>query len=231
MAFNKSLFFIVALSSVLLAGHAFDFPPTGAPAPSPVSGFDHVVEELSNIKTNGLFGGLNNNLLHLKLEGEAEKFKAQIQHFCTGTENPALCAKTIAPFVNGITFDPFKALEAEMKATLNHTKEVFDTIVNEAGNPANPPAAIGALHVCKSCYKSMIETIKEALELVQRLDVVDAYYKFSSVLSDRSACDDAFGESKGLTNPIADQSAVVYQLGGNCMAIMDGWINNHNKFF
>ncbi|KAL1350910.1 hypothetical protein HN51_014881 [Arachis hypogaea] len=226
MAFNKSLFFIVALSSVLLSTHAFNFP-AGAPAPSPVPSVNPT-SELT--KTAGLFGGLGSNLFNLKLEGDAAKFRAQIQHFCTGTENPVLCAKTIAPFVHGFMFDPFKALEAEMKITLNVTLEVHASIVVEVDSPATQDAAKGALHVCKSCYKNMIETIQEALELVQRFDVVDAYYKFSSVLSDRSACDDAFVESKGVTNPISEKSALVYQLGGNCLAIMDGWINNHNNF-
>ncbi|MED6125111.1 hypothetical protein PIB30_065530 [Stylosanthes scabra] len=46
-----------------------------------------------------------------------------------------------------------------MKATLNHTMEVFESIANEASNPGNLPTAIGALHVCKRYYKSMIEII------------------------------------------------------------------------
>jgi len=75
-----------------------------------------------------------------------------------------------------------------------------------------------------------METVNEAVELLNEQNVVDAYYKFSSVISDQSTCEDAFVESPGVTIPFAEDSHTVYQLGGNCLAIMDAMVNSRNNF-
>lgn len=212
MDFNKSLLLIVSLSSLLLSASCRDLPvrlsPSSAPTPSE-----------------------GNNLFDALFQAGEQVFKPapQVIEFCAGTENPALCAQTIAPFMTG-SFDPLKALETEIEATLNQSLKVVSSIDLSLSDPTTTKDAFDVLDICQKNYQSIVDTIKEAEELLNQQNVVDAYYKFNSVLSDRSSCEDAFGEAQGVDNPFADDSLTVYQLGGNCMAIMDGLVNNRNGF-
>ncbi|CAJ1875106.1 unnamed protein product [Sphenostylis stenocarpa] len=207
MGFNKSLLLaIVSLSSLFLSTHA----NIGALSPSQ--------SQIPTIDTNIL--NLASNLIRRTFKASPE-----ILEFCKGTENPTLCSETIAPHIQG-PFDPIKALEVEMKATLNQSLKVTEFISDALANPNTDKRARGALSICKSQYKSIKGTIKEALELLEQQNVVDAYYKFSSVLSDQSTCEDAFAESPGVTIPFAEDSIGVLDLGGNCLAIMDGMVTS-----
>ena len=64
----------------------------------------------------------------------------------------------------------------------------------------------------------MLDSIQTSLNYVSRRDVIEAKYKFSSVLSYHASCNDAFG--KGEVSPIANDAKLVYDLGGNCLDIM-----------
>ncbi|KAL2345489.1 hypothetical protein Fmac_006774 [Flemingia macrophylla] len=174
------------------------------------------------------------NILNLgeALKGASEsilKPGPHIMEFCHGTENPTLCADTIAPFFHG-SFDPVKALETEIKATLNQTMKVASIIADALASPDTDKNALDVLDVCRSQYESIVDTVKESLELLAQQNVVDAYYKFNSVISDQSACEDAFVESPGVQNPFAGDSLTVFQLGGNCLAIMDSLVNSPHLF-
>ncbi|KAE9598210.1 hypothetical protein Lal_00004191 [Lupinus albus] len=146
--------------------------------------------------------------------------------FCKNTENPTLCAETINPYFQG-QFNPIVALETEIKATLNQSLKVSNIIAQSLDHPSKE--SVSALKICKSRYKNIVHTIKEALKLLNQQNVVDAYYKFSTVMEDRSSCENAITESS-CENPFAEESLIVYQLGGNCMAILDGIINNNLRF-
>ncbi|BAT86247.1 hypothetical protein LR48_Vigan03g277700 [Vigna angularis] len=205
---------IVSLTSLLQSTtHAF----VQAPSPSPSASQSLLVNP------NNILGAASNTVDNLF------KPSLHILDFCQGTENPALCAETIAPSLEG-TFDPIKALETEMEATFVQSKKVAKIISEALRNPNTDPRARGALEICKSQYKSIMETVNDAVELLNQQNVVDAYYKFSSVISDQATCEDAFVESPGVTIPFSDESHTVYQLGGNCLAVMDGMVNNRNRF-
>ncbi|KAJ1412557.1 Pectinesterase inhibitor domain [Sesbania bispinosa] len=214
MDFQKSLLLTVSLSCLLLSSHA-SIAPSVSPAPT-TSKTEYKVE--TNIFEEAV-----------KVSQTVFKPEPEVLEFCTGTENPTLCADTIAPYFHG-SFDPIKALETEIDATLNKTLSVAGVISKSLNNPSTNKKTLDALDICKSQYKSIVDTIKEAKELLNQQNVVDAYYKFSSVISDRTACEDAFAESPGADSPFADDSFAVYELGGNCLAIMDGIVNNHNKY-
>ncbi|XP_020234861.1 uncharacterized protein LOC109814763 [Cajanus cajan] len=210
MGFNKNLLLFVSLSTLLISTNAMPLFSLIAPSPSPSSSpsqhiFDKALKASQNI------------------------FQPELIEFCQGTENPTLCADTIAPLFHG-TFDPIKALETEIQATLNQTLKVASVIANSLVNPATDKNALDALDICKSQYESIVDTTKESLELLSRQNVVDAYYKFNSVISYQSSCEDAFAESPGVENPFAHDSLTVFQLGGNCLAIMDGLVNGRNRF-
>ncbi|XP_061338389.1 uncharacterized protein LOC133285218 [Gastrolobium bilobum] len=209
--FNKSLLLILSLSYLLVSSNAIPLtrvlhiPPVGSPTVAP-----HM----------DLIDGI------MSLAAKAvTKISPQISKFCTGTENPTLCAQTIAPFLDG-SFDPIKALETLVNATLNHTRKVCGTITKLINDPSTSKNALDALGICKSQYDDIMDTVKEAIELIEQQNVVDAYYKFSSVIGDQSSCEDAFNESPGVNMPFAKDSQTLYQLGGNCLAIMDGIVNN-----
>lgn len=224
MAFNRSLLLIVSISSLLLSTNAvpttrsfnpFAGSPTSAPTPAAS-------------KTGSLLG------MSLFKESaivaqKVLKPKQEIIEFCTGTENPALCAETITPYFQGSSsFDPIKALETEIEATLKQSLKVVGIISKELVHPIEDGAE--ALDICKTQYNDIVDKIKEAKELLKQQNVVDAYYKFNGVLADRTACEDAFVESPGVDNPFLDDTFIVRQLGGNCVAIMDGIVNSHNGF-
>jgi len=219
MDLNKSLLLIVSLSSLLLSSHAL---PSSAP---------NVAPSISPSPLTSKQGVFLNSIFEEAVEVSKQVFKPEpeVVEFCTGTENPTLCAETIAPFFQG-SFDPIKALETEIEVTLNQSLKVAGVIAKSLVDPATNKEALDALDICKSQYENIVDNIKEAIELLNQQNVVDAYYKFSSVISYRSACEDAFTESPGVDNPLGDDSLAVYQLGGNCLAIMDGIVNNHNKF-
>ncbi|CAL0311153.1 unnamed protein product [Lupinus luteus] len=149
----------------------------------------------------------------------------EVNLFCKDTENPILCAETIVPYFEG-EFNPIVVLHSEFEATLNQSLKVANIIAQLQV----PMEAIDAVDICKKQYEYIVDTIKEADELLNISNVVDAYYKFASVLAYRSACEDAFVESNGVMNPFAEDSFIVYQLGGNCLAILDGIINSNYRF-
>ncbi|CAJ1969695.1 unnamed protein product [Sphenostylis stenocarpa] len=144
----------------------------------------------------------------------------EINQFCIGTENPTLCAETIAPFAT-IPFDPVKALEAEIKATLQEATRIAGIISKQLVDPATAKNAKDALSICKSQYGDMLDSIKETLDQLAKKNLVEANNKFNVVLSFKSSCDDAIQESPGVVMPFAQDSTKLFQLGGNCLALMD----------
>ncbi|MED6168559.1 hypothetical protein PIB30_012831 [Stylosanthes scabra] len=233
MAYNKSgLLLIVTLSSILL-GHAYRHPagksiwftdPAPTPAPSPVPS-NPVTDVLGGFDINNI------NLNNVKSAVEEAKSKVQVDDFCTGTEHPELCAQTIAPlFVEGV-FDPLKALEAELGATLNETLKVVGKIAELVEEPDTSVDAMDALDVCRETYDYAVDAIKESIELLKQMNIVDAYHKVSSINSNTATCDDTFAETEA-TNPLPrDVIDTIFKLTGNCLAILDGWVNNQNKMF
>ncbi|KAK7344371.1 hypothetical protein VNO77_13895 [Canavalia gladiata] len=185
--------------------------PAGAPSSVPESTDENV--------------NLLGNLMSLT-DPVPDKFNPEIVKFCAGTEDPTHCAETITPYLRD-GFDPIRALETEINATMVKAKEIAAVIAKLLSDPNTSKKSLEALDICQSQYGDMMDTIKEALQLVAQQNVVDAYYKFSSVISDKSACDDAFKESPGASNPFAQNSEALFQLGGNCLSIMDGIVNNN----
>ncbi|KAL5069017.1 hypothetical protein RYX36_019904 [Vicia faba] len=149
----------------------------------------------------------------------------EIMQLCIDGENVALCAETILKQMNG-PFDPLKALEIEVDATLVQAKTVAGTIQKLLQDPSTDKKALDALDICHSQYGYMLDTIKEAVDLLQQQNVVDAYYKFNAVISYKSSCDDAFVESPGVNMPFSQDSETLFQLGGNCLGIMNELINH-----
>lgn len=166
---------------------------------------------------------LNSGLRHLLA---TPTFSPEITQFCSGTENPSLCAETIAPYLTG-SFDPVKALETEINATLKKASEIAAIISKKLNDPTTAKNAMDALDICKSQYGDMLDSIKEAVNMVAQLNVVEAYHKMSAVISYKSSCDNAFTESPGVEMPFAQESTTLFQLGGNCLAVMDTIVNNH----
>ncbi|KAL3031123.1 hypothetical protein AAZX31_02G011200 [Glycine max] len=156
----------------------------------------------------------------------AKESSPMILKFCTGTENPTLCAETIAPYLTG-TFDPIQALETEINATLEKAEEIAGNIKKMLDDPTTTKNAMDALGICQSQYDNILDNIKETVELVGNQNVVDAWYRFSSVLSYKEACEDAFKESPGVDMPFPEDNTKLFQLSGNCLAVMDGIVNNH----
>lgn len=229
--FNKSIILIVSLSSLLLSctnavpstrvldlnlnlpnpittGLNLLNPTAAASAPAPA-------------ESSTLVGSLVSDA------SEAMKgINPEILKFCVGTENPTLCADTISSSLVG-KFEPLKALEVEVEATLNQSKNVAGIIEKLIKNPLTNQFSMDALGICKEQYDNILDTLNEAVGLIQKQNVVDAYYKFSSVISYRSACEDTFDESPGLEMPFPQESLRVFQLGGNCLDLMNGIVNHH----
>ncbi|KAG5044134.1 hypothetical protein AAZX31_03G200400 [Glycine max] len=221
MGFNKSyLLFTVSLSFLLLSTHAISSIIAPSPSPFPTH---------TNTKTKTIDSIFKKALS--KTQNMLKSPNPKVLDFCKSTENPTLCGDTIAPFFQGSFFDPIKALLNEVEATHNQTLKVADVIANTLNDPNTNRNAREPLDICRSRYKSIVSTIKEAVELLNQQNVVDAYYKFSSVISDQTTCEDAFVESPGAQFPFPDDSLTVYQLAGNCLAIMDEIVNSHNQFF
>ncbi|XP_027367913.1 uncharacterized protein LOC113873795 [Abrus precatorius] len=221
---NKTLILIVTLSSIFLSTNAvpstfvLHIPPTSAPTTTTSTS-----TSTSNSNMNNLLG----NLMSVPAKVEhSDTLSSEVSNFCTGTENPTLCAQTIAPYFHG-SFDPVKALETEIHATMKKANEIAGVISEHLSNPSTSKTGIDALDTCKTLYGGMLDTMKEAMELVAEQNVVDAYFKFSSVIGDQDACEEAFQESRGVDMPFAQDSLDLYQLGGNCLAIMDGIVNNN----
>lgn len=215
----KSFLLILSISSLLISSNAVpsyqifklnQIPPTSAPVKAP---------ELTASQFS-----LNN--LVSEAGKVAKLINPEIVKFCVDTENPTLCADTISQFLNG-PFDPVKALEVEVDATFNQAKNVAETIGKLLKNPSTDKKARDALDICNSQYGDLMDTVKEAVELIQQQNVVDAYYKFNAVISYHSSCDDAFTESPGVEMPFSKDSKTVLDLGANVLAMMNGIVNHH----
>ncbi|KAK7354120.1 hypothetical protein VNO80_19578 [Phaseolus coccineus] len=150
----------------------------------------------------------------------------ELTQFCSDTDNPSLCNETIAPFLDG-SFNPVKALETEMKATLQKASDIAASISKQLEDPTTAKNALDALNICKSQYGDMLDNINESLNLVAQLNVVDAYHKMSAVISYKSSCDDAYDESPGVIMPFRQESTTLFQLSGNCVTALNTIVNNH----
>ena len=250
---NKSLLVILTLSSLLLSSNAVpstriaDFVSAGVPTESPSSQFiDFITSDVpatvppspiidpiptsnpdsesnSDVNKDSIFGSSLIGTLAAKV---AKQIDPEIEKLCADGENPAFCAESISKHLNG-PFDPLKALDIEVDATLEKAKNISATIINLLNDPNTDKRAIDALGICKSQYNDMMDAIKESVELLKQQNVVDAYYKFNAVISYKSSCDDAFVESPGVTMPFSHDSETLFQLGGNCLGIMNNLVNNH----
>ncbi|OIW14730.1 hypothetical protein TanjilG_05351 [Lupinus angustifolius] len=220
MDYTKTLLIIASISSLLLSINAV--PTTRSVIPSYGASSPTASRAGSLIGLSAIFKNAQ-----AKAKQQVIRVSPKLISFCKNTENPALCAETINPYFQG-QFNPIVALETEIEATLNQSLKVSNIIAQLLVHPSKE--AVSALKICKSKYKNIVYTIKEALELLSQQNVVDAYYKFSSVLVHRSSCEDAISQSPGVENPFAEESLIVYQLGGNCMAILDGIINSTLRF-
>ncbi|XP_027349431.1 uncharacterized protein LOC113861030 [Abrus precatorius] len=197
MAIDKSLFVFVSLSSLLLSIHAMP-SPHNVPYVSPLTNLNNDIDSILKEA--------------IKVGEHIFKPEPEVLEFCRGTENPTFCAETIAPYFQS-SFDPLKALEIEMKATLNQSLKVSRIIAKSISSPTTNKRALKALYLCKSQYNTILYTIKEAIDLLNQQNVVDAYYKFNLVLSKSLACEYAFLESPGVDIPFADDSFAVSQHG------------------
>ncbi|KAE9593775.1 putative pectinesterase inhibitor domain-containing protein [Lupinus albus] len=219
MNFTKSFLLIVSISYFLLSTNAV--PTTRSVIPS----FN--AQTPAGSRAGSLIGISTIFKDSAKTTQQIIRVSPRVILFCKDTENPALCVETIAPYLQG-EFNPILALETEIKATLNQSLKISNIIAQSLSHPSNEAKA--ALRICKSQYRNIVDTIREASELLNQQNVVDAYYKFSSVMADRSSCEDAIAECQGVENPFSEDSQIIYQLGGNCLAILDGIINSSIHF-
>ncbi|CAL0302381.1 unnamed protein product [Lupinus luteus] len=219
MDFTKSLFLVVSISALLLSTNAV--PTTRSIIPS------YNAQTPTGSRAGSLIGINTIFKDSAKATQQIIRVSPRIILFCKNTENPALCIETIAPNLQD-EFNPIMALETEIKATLNQSLKISNIIAQSLDHSSNEAKA--ALRICKSQYRNIVDTIREASDLLNQQNVVDAYYKFSSVMADRSSCEDAIAESHGVENPFAEDSEIIYQLGGNCLAILDGIVNSSIHF-
>ncbi|KAF1869966.1 hypothetical protein Lal_00017545 [Lupinus albus] len=109
-----------------------------------------------------------------------------------GKDNPTLCVETIIPYFQGI-FDLIVALETEFETALNQSLKISNVIAQALFHPSNKSTS--ALNICKSQYKNIVDTINETAELLNQQNIVDAYYKFSTIMQDTSSCEEVIVES------------------------------------
>jgi len=241
--FNKSLFVILSFSSLLLSSNAVpstrfdDSISTNVPTPTPSSEvIDYIVPEQPdsglNLPENSaspddfVFRLEDPNLLGSISEDIAKNADPEIVKLCVDAESPSLCAATISSLMKG-PFDPLKALEIEVDLTLQQAKTVAAIITELLKDPSTNKKAIKALEICQTQYKSMLDAINETVELLGQHNVVDSFYKFSSVISYKTTCEDAFVKSPGVEMPFSRDSSTLFDLGGNCLGIMNALVNNH----
>jgi len=250
--FNKSLLVILSFSSLLLSSNAV--PPTristSVPAPAPAPSVQYVDYILPKRKPNAGIGLFENSVPHKKqnsasvspddsvfqfgdpnflgsiAEDIAKNADPEIVKLCVDAESPALCAATISSLLKG-PFDPLKALEIEVDFTLKQAKSVAAIITALLKDPSTDKKAIKALDICQTQYNSMLDAINETVELLGQHNVVDSFYKFSSVISYKTTCEDAFVESPGVEIPFSQDSRTLFDLAGNCLGIMNTLVNNH----
>ncbi|XP_050892248.1 uncharacterized protein LOC127097808 [Lathyrus oleraceus] len=211
-----------SVPAVASSSRHIDFPSISVPAAAPssgviVSGDSNVILEHASQSGATLLGNI--------ADRAAYRAYPEIMNLCIDGENVALCVETILKEMNG-PFDPLKALEIEVDATLVQAKTVAGTIQKLLQDPSTDKKAMEALGICHSQYGDMLDAIKEAVDLLQQQNVVDAYYKFNAVIAYKSACDDAFVESPGVKIPFSQDSETLFQLGGNSLGIMNELVNH-----
>ncbi|KAK4282574.1 hypothetical protein QN277_013935 [Acacia crassicarpa] len=211
MELNKKIILLVPLICCsLLSGISavpshrfklFEEPPSPAPTPSP---YDEKVVDLEASAVTTITA--------------ASQHSAQLVDLCKDAEAPHLCVETIAPFIHG-ALDPVVAVNAEFGATMNLTVKVSDTIKTLQAQPDISNDDKASLEICADQYSSIVDTINDCLDSIKQNDVYGAWMKFSAVLSFQQACEDAFREG-GSPIPFKEDSKTLFQLGGNCLAIL-----------
>lgn len=83
--------------------------------------------------------------------------------------------------------------------------------------PGNSKDLGDSLQICKEQYGNIMDSMAEAKNQVAQRNVIEARFKFSSVVSYYESCNDSF--TKG-TSPIVEEAQGVYDLAGNCLDIM-----------
>ena len=156
---------------------------------------------------------------HSNLHVIRHDLRSDLLELCKKTTNPTLCEETIQPHVLKGAIDPLKALQVEVDATLNKTKQAIGAIGELLAKNDISKSLKDSLDICKDQYNSIVDAIKETNEAIAKHDIGTAKFKFSAVLSYQGSCKDAF---EGLENEFsfAPDSDSVYQLGGNCLDII-----------
>ncbi|OIW17437.1 hypothetical protein TanjilG_22549 [Lupinus angustifolius] len=168
MDFTKILLLIVPISSLLISTNVM---PTTSRASSLIS--------MGNIfKDRGK-------------TTQVIRVSPQVILFCKDTDNPTLCVETIIPYFQD-KFNLIVALETEFETALNQSLKISNVIAQALVQPFNKSTS--ALNICKSQYKNIVDTINETAELLNQQNIVDVYYKFSTMMVDTS-CEEAIVES------------------------------------
>ncbi|XP_058765266.1 uncharacterized protein LOC131638726 [Vicia villosa] len=215
-----------SVPAVAPSSRHIDYISTSVPAAAPSS---RVIASGDNLPdSNGILDQASQSgatMLGAFASRAAERLNPEIMKLCVDGENVPLCVETILKHMKG-PFDPLKALEIAVDATLVQAKTVAGTIQKLLKDPSTDKRALDALGICNTEYDDMLDTIKEAVDLLQQQNVVDAYYKISAVISLKGTCDDAFVESPGVEMPFSQDSATLFQLSGNCLGIMNELVNH-----
>ncbi|TKY59803.1 pectinesterase protein [Spatholobus suberectus] len=193
-----------------------------------ISVTSNLLLNMVNIVTYSPFAfdlGLEVRLLGNLIAKVAKEFSSEILKFYKGTENLTLCVETISSYLDS-SFDLVKALKIEINATIEKTKEIVGNIAKLLDDRTTSKKALDTLGICKLQYGDMLDTIKEAVELVPQQNMVDASYKFSSVISDKFACNYAFEESFEVDIPFAQDSLLLFLLSFS-LPLKGIWINHY----
>lgn len=156
-------------------------------------------------------------------KGKAPRTRqASIWAICKNTTNPLLCYKTIIPRV-GLHFNIYNALAAEVSETHRQVLKTSSIINGLLAKPGNSKNLKDLLGICKEQYGNMLDSIVETTTLVtsptKQNNIHEARFKFSAVISYKSACKDEF-DTAAVPNPIAKELQETFDLAGNSLDIM-----------
>lgn len=199
--FRRSLLLIVALSCLLLCANAVSVPGIPNPAISIPDANTSDIVEVSTVYQNA-------------------SVPPELLKLCKDAENPTLCARTILPSLNG-TLDPYEALLTEINVTARYTRRAIGMITTLMAAPNNSKSLADCLSTCKEQYGYILDSVKDTLATISSKDMYGSRVSFSSVISYQQGCEDTFKESPDVDFPFARQSKLIFQLAGNCLAIME----------
>ncbi|KAJ4717617.1 Pectinesterase inhibitor domain containing protein [Melia azedarach] len=151
----------------------------------------------------------------------SDKAIENVQRFCSRTQYPSECVKSVAPFVNDTQVDVHGVLRAGIQSLTQRLKKAIQAFEKTKGESKAPDVA-EKLEVCLAYYRVATTSAADASEAVEIKNYKQVKEELDRQLEVIGSCDDLFAESvKGVKGTLDDMNNALSLLAKVNLAIFN----------